>query len=100
MDRKWYQLSNRSHVPLVTTWRTFSLTDCWLSGLPVLYAIMPEAAHVDRCFTKQVSDALDILWTGVYCNTFSERGKRQNEEVRRFKEAVHAKENEVLPFLY
>ena len=55
---------------------------------------MAEAAHVDRCFTKQVSGALDILGTGVYCNTFSERGKRQNEEVRRFKEAVHAKENE------
>ena len=59
---------------------------------------MAEAAHVHRCFTKQVSDALDILGTGVYCNTFSERGKRQNEEVRRFKEAVHAKENEVSPF--
>ena len=30
----------------------------------------------------------------MFCNTFSERGKRQNEEVQRFKETVHANENE------
>ena len=54
---------------------------------------MAEAAHFDGHFTEQVSDVLETLGTGVFCNTFSERGKRQNEEVQRFKEAVHAKEN-------
>ena len=33
---------------------------------------------------------LDVLGTGVYHNTFSERGKRQTEEVHRFKQAIRA----------
>ena len=54
---------------------------------------MAEAAHFNKHYTEQVSDVLETLETGVFCNTYSERGKRQNEEVRRFKEAVHAQEN-------
>ena len=54
---------------------------------------MVEGAHFDGHFIEQVSDGLETLEIGVFCNTFSERGKRQNEEVRRFKEADHAQEN-------
>ena len=54
---------------------------------------MTEAAHFDGHSTEQVSDVLETLETGVFCITFSERGKRQNEEVRKFKEAVHVLEN-------
>ena len=50
-------------------------------------------SHFDGHFIEQVSDGLETLEIGVFCNTFSERGKRQNEEVRRFKEADHAQEN-------
>ena len=54
-----------------------------------------EVAHVDAgCFTKQASEVLDILRIRAFCNTFSETEKRQKDEVWRFKEAVHAKENE------
>ena len=47
---------------------------------------MAEGAHFDGHFIEQVSDGLETLEIGVFCNTFSERGKRQNEEVRRFKD--------------
>lgn len=53
----------------------------------VRYA-MAQAMNVDGGFTKQVSDVLDILGTGVYYITFSNRGRRQNAEVQKFKEAV------------
>ena len=37
--------------------------------------IMAEAVYVDRCYAKEVSDVLDTLGTGVFHNTFSERGR-------------------------
>ena len=49
---------------------------------------------VDRGFTRQVSDVLDVLGTGVYCNTFSNRGKKQITEVQKFKEVIGVRENE------
>ena len=33
-------------------------------------------------------DALDALGTGLYCNSFSTRGKRQTKEVDLFKQAI------------
>ena len=42
---------------------------------------------------KQVHSVLELLGTGIYCNTFSERGRKQNAEVQRFKEAVCVLEN-------
>ena len=46
---------------------------------------MAEALHDSA--TKQVSDILEQLQTGEYCNTFPEIGKRQTQELRQFKEA-------------
>ena len=37
--------------------------------------------------TKQVSDILELLQTGEYCNTFPERGKWQTQELQQFKDA-------------
>lgn len=54
---------------------------------------MAESSHVDASFVKQVHDVLDMLGTGIYCITFSERGKKQNAEVQRFKEAICLQEN-------
>ena len=53
---------------------------------------MAEALHDSA--TKQVSDILELLQTGEYCNTFSERGKRQTQDLQQFKEAAHAQGNE------
>ena len=52
---------------------------------------MAESSHADA--SRQIHDVLDLLGTEIYCNTFSERGKKQNVEVRRFKESVCAQEN-------
>ena len=46
---------------------------------------MAEALHDSA--TKQVSDILELLQTGEYCNTFSERGKWQTQELQQFKDA-------------
>ena len=54
---------------------------------------MAESSLTSDSSVKQVSDVLDLLGTGVLCNTFSERGKRQNLELQRFKEATRAREN-------
>ena len=95
-NRKWHELPNRSRVYLATKMadvRIYFRTYLYIC-LRALHMIMAEAAHFDGHFIEQVSDVLETIGTGVFCNTFSERGKRQNEEVQRFKEAVHAKENE------
>ena len=54
---------------------------------------MAESSLTSDSSVKQVSDVLDLLGTGVLCNTFSERGKRQNLELQRFKEATRARKN-------
>ncbi|MDA8002401.1 MAG: hypothetical protein MPL62_14075 [Alphaproteobacteria bacterium] len=41
-------------------------------------------------------DALDVLGTGLYSNSFSSRGKRQIDEVDRFKRAIGAEEQQEL----
>ena len=54
---------------------------------------MAESSLASDSSVKQVNDVLDLLGTGVHCNTFSERGKRQNLELQRFKEAICTQEN-------
>ena len=49
---------------------------------------------IDGGFTRQVSDVLDVLGTGMYCNTFSNREKKQIAEVQKFKEVIGVLENE------
>ena len=54
---------------------------------------MAACSYVSDSFVKQVNDALDSLESGVYFNTFSERGKRQNQEVKQLKDVIRAQEN-------
>ena len=49
---------------------------------------MAESSYVDTSDVQEIHDVLELLGTGVNCNTFSDRGRRQNVEVQRFKEAV------------
>ena len=50
--------------------------------------VIAEAKNIASDFTRQVRDVLEF-----YCNTFSEREKRQNAKVQKFKDAVCATEN-------
>ena len=50
---------------------------------------MAVCAREDDTFVKQVKDALDTLGTGLYCNTFSERGKRQNKQIQKLRRRSH-----------
>ena len=47
-----------------------------------------ESSYVDTSAVQEIHDVLELLGTGINCNTFSDRGRRQNVEVQRFKEAV------------
>ena len=48
----------------------------------------------DQSATKRVSDVLELLGTTAHCCTYSERGKRQIQELQRFQEAIRSKDNE------
>ena len=48
----------------------------------------------ERSATKQVRDILQLLGTPAHCYSFSERGKRQIQELQRFQEAIQLQDNE------
>ena len=52
-----------------------------------------ESSYVDTSAVQEIHDVLELLGTGINCNTFSDRGRRQNVEVQRFKEAVSAQKH-------
>ena len=53
---------------------------------------MAVCVREDGTFVKQVKDSLHQLGTGLYCNTFSERGKRQNTQIQKFMHVGHVHE--------
>ena len=53
-------------------------------------AATPTWLNECKCFT----DVLDSLGSGICCNSYSRRGKRQAEEVDRFKRAICANERQ------
>ena len=48
----------------------------------------------DRSATKRVREILQLLGTPAHCYSFSERGKRQIQELQRFQEAIQLQDNE------
>ena len=52
---------------------------------------MVEAWHIEK-YTRLIDDIFKTMKKGVYHNTFSERGRRQIEEMK-FKEAVLRQDN-------
>lgn len=64
------------------------------------YAIVitaAESSYVDTSAVQEIHDLLELLGTGINCNTFSDSGRGQNVEVQRFKEAVSVQKH-IEPF--
>ena len=53
---------------------------------------MAKASQVEESI-RLIDDIFETLGKGVYHNTFSETGRRQIEEMTKFKEAVSREEN-------
>ena len=92
--RKSRDWKRKTEVEKLPYWSRDSLDTKWLTASQVyIDTLMAESSLASDSSVKQVNDVLDLLGTGVHCNTFSEGGKRQNLELQRFKEAICTQEN-------